>query len=67
MSKKKQFMDKLVKAMDKHGYRPRPMFITKLEQMPEGLFEKALSETESLKKSASPDVTVTDENLKDKK
>ena len=67
MNKKKQFMDKLIKAMDKHGYRPHPMFITKLEQMPEALFEKALNETESFKKSASPDVNVADENLKDKK
>lgn len=66
MSKKKQFMDKLIKAMDKHGYRPRPMFITKLEQMPEELFEKALNETESFKKSVSPDVTVSDEDLKKK-
>lgn len=42
MSKKSQFMEKLSKAMDKHGYRPDPIFIAKLEQLPEKLFEKAL-------------------------
>ena len=42
MSRKRQFLDKLCKAMDKFGYRPSPTFITKLEQLPEKLFEKAL-------------------------
>ena len=42
MSRKRKFMDKLCKAMDKHGYRPAPKFITKLEQLPEKLFDKAL-------------------------
>ena len=43
-------MEKLSKAMDSHGYRPDPIFIAKLEQLPEELFEKALDGTESLKK-----------------
>lgn len=51
MSKKRQFLDKLCKAMDKFNYRPSPKFITRLEQLPEEIFEKALDGTESLKKA----------------
>jgi hypothetical protein len=44
MTRKSQFLDKLIKAFQKGFIKKSPQLITKLELLPEELFEKSLDE-----------------------
>ena len=44
MTRKSQFLDKLVSALKKGFTKKSPQLITKLELLPDDLFEKSLDE-----------------------